>query len=62
MMNISILAFPADINMRARAKISQIDVKQCLALALRPQRGDDQGQGLNRDGRGWLDEGDFRPR
>jgi len=60
MMGISTLALPADINMRARA-IGQVDVEKCLALALRPQRRDDQRQGFNRDGRGWLDEGDFWP-
>jgi hypothetical protein len=59
-METSALALPADIKMRART-VGQIDVEKCFALAFRPQRWDNQRQGFYRDGRGWLDERDFRP-
>lgn len=60
-MDTSALALPADIKVRA-GDVGQIDVEKCFALALRSERWDDQRQGFNRDGRGWLDEGDVRPR
>lgn len=61
MVIIPTLAFPADVDMRAGG-IGQVDIKQGLTLALRAQRGDDQGQRLDRDGCGRLDEGKIRPR
>lgn len=60
-MGISALALPADIDMRADA-IGEIDVEEGFALALRAQRGDDQRQSVDGDGRGRLDEGDLGPR
>ena len=60
MMNTSTLALPADIEMGARA-VGQIYIQKCFTLALRSQHWDDQRQGFNRDGSGWLDKGDIRP-